>query len=116
MTEKEVVALVEPLVRHKAFPSTEEAVRELVAGFVLRQIDRYRERIAEFEKRHGMTFEQFGAYLKERSMTLTNGQLDEQQKKKVAQAVMQEEEDWLDWRIARDFLNGWLGLKAEAVS
>ncbi|MEK6574188.1 MAG: hypothetical protein AABZ58_07720, partial [Chloroflexota bacterium] len=76
MTEKEVVALVEPLVRHKAFPSTEEAVRELVAGFVLRQIDRYRERIAEFEKRHGMTFEQFGAYLKERSMTLTNGQLD----------------------------------------
>ena len=116
MTDKEVVALVEPLVRHKAFPSTEEAVRELVTDFVLRQIDRYRERIAEFEKRYGMTFEQFSAYLKERSMTLTNGPLDAGQKKKVAQALMQEEEDWLDWKIARDFLNGWLGLKAEAAS
>lgn len=57
MTEKEVVALVEPLVRHKAFSSTEDAVRGLVLDFVLRQIDRYRERSAVLEKQYGMTFE-----------------------------------------------------------
>lgn len=108
MTDKEVMALVEPLIRHKAFASTEEAVSELVADFVLRQIDRYRERIGSLEKRYGMTFEQFSAYLKERSALLVNGHLDLEQKKEVAQAVVAEEEDWLDWKIAREFLNGWL--------
>ena len=115
MTDKEVVALVEPLIRHKAFSSTEDAVCELVADFVLCQIDRYRGRSAALEKRHGMTFEQFGIYLKERSKLLANGRLELEQKKKVAQAVMLEEEDWLDWKISRDFLNSWLGLKAEAT-
>jgi hypothetical protein len=65
--------------------------------------------------RHGMSFEQFSAYLKARSALLSNGQLDASQKKSVAQAVMNEEEDWLDWKIARDFLEAWLGLKDETA-
>jgi hypothetical protein len=63
MIDQEVVALVEPLVRLKAFSSIEEAVRELVTDFILRQVDYYRERLVELEKRYGMTFEQFGVYL-----------------------------------------------------
>jgi len=82
--------------------------------FILRQIDRYRRRITKLEKRHGMSFEDFSAYLKERSALLSNDQLDPQQKRRIAQAVMLEEEDWLDWKIARDFLEGWLSVKAEA--
>ena len=114
MTENEVIALVEPLVRHRAFSSPEEAVRGLVADFILRKIDKYRERISAFEKRYGMRLEQFGAYLTERSELLVNGHLDPEKKKRIAQAVMQEEEDWLDWKIARDFLQSWLGLQPEA--
>jgi hypothetical protein len=114
MTEREVAALVEPLVRSLAFPSTEEAIRTLVRDYILRQIRHYRRRLATLEKRHGMSFDKFSAYLKERSALLSNGYLDPEQKQRVAQAVMAEEEDWLDWKIARDFLESWLGLKAEA--
>ncbi len=42
MSERDVVILVEPLVRHGAFPSTEVAVRELVSDYILRQIDECR--------------------------------------------------------------------------
>jgi Arc/MetJ-type ribon-helix-helix transcriptional regulator len=114
MTEREVAAIIEPLVRSRAFASAEEAIRTLVRDYILRQIQRYSDRLAALEKRHGMSFEQFSAYLKERSALLSNGHLDPEQKKRVAQAVMAEEEDWLDWKIARDFLESWLGLKAEA--
>ncbi len=114
MTKREVAALVEPLVRSQAFPSTEEAIRALVREYILRQIQHYRRRLTTLEKRHKMSFDQFSAYLKERSAQLSNGHLDPEQKKRVAQAVMEEEEDWLDWKIAREFLENWLGLKAEA--
>ncbi len=115
MTEREVAAIVEPLVRSRAFASAEDAIRTLVRDYVLRQIQHYSDRLAALEKDHaGMSFEQFSAYLKERSALLSNGQLDTEQKKRVAQAVMKEEEEWLDWKIARDFLENWLGLKGEA--
>ena len=74
-------------------------------------IDLYRERIADLEKHYGMSFDHFGAYLKERSAMLSNSELGPQQRRKIAQAVMLEEEDWLDWKVARDFLHGWLGLR-----
>ncbi len=116
MTDKEVVALVEPLIRHRAFASAEDAVRELVANFILRQLDHYREKVVALETRYGMSFDQFQTYLKERSALLVNGHLDPELKTKVAQAVMSEEEDWLDWKINREFLQSWLGMKSEAAS
>jgi Arc/MetJ-type ribon-helix-helix transcriptional regulator len=114
MTEREVAAIVEPLVRSRAFASAEDAIRTLVRDYILRQIQHYSDRLAALEKGHGMSFEQFSAYLKERSALLANGHLDPEQKRRVAQAVMVEEEEWLDWKIAREFLESWLGLKAEA--
>ena len=111
-----IVAIVEPLVRRRIFPSEEDAVRELVADFILRQIDESRAKIAELESRYSMSHERFNAYLKERSSLLITGQLGPEQRKKVAQAVMQEEEDWLDWKIAHDTLQDWLGLQAEVAT
>ncbi len=116
MSDQEVVTLVEPLIRHRAFASAEEAVRQLVLDFILRRIDQYRERLSVFEKRYGMPFEQFSAYLKERTVLLADNHLDPAQKQRVAQAVMAEEDDWLDWKIARDFLQEWLGVRAEVVA
>lgn len=116
MSSRDVTEIIEPLVRHQVFPSVEAAARSLVIDRILREIDRYRGRIAALEQRYGMPFEQFSAYLKERSALLSNGHLDAPQKQKVAQALMSEEEDWLDWKIAREFLEAWLGLQSEATA
>ena len=116
MADQDVAAILEPLVEHQAFASVEEAARKLVSGFILGEIDEYREQIASLEKRYGMSFEQFSAYLKERSSLLTDGQLELQHRKRIAQAVMTEEEDWLDWKVAREFLESWLGLHAGAAA
>lgn len=110
-----IVAIVEPLVRRRIFPSEEDAVRELVADFILCQIDESRAKIAGLESRYSMSYERFNAYLKERSSLLITGQFGPEQRKKVAQAVMQEEENWLDWKIAHDSLQDWLGLQAEVA-
>lgn len=116
MSAQDLADIVEPLVRLHAFASPEEAVRKLVLRYVLEQIDRYRGRVAELENRYGMTREQFGEYLKARSELLSDGQLGPDEKRRVAKGLMSEEEDWLDWKIASDFLEGWLGLKAEVAA
>ncbi len=114
MSDSQLLAILEPLVQHKVFASPEEAVRQLVSDYVLRQIDQYRERVTGFEKRYGMTFEQFGAYIKERSHLLIRESLEAAPKKRLAQAIMTEEEDWLDWKIAKETLEDWLGLHTKA--
>jgi hypothetical protein len=116
MSSRDLSEIIEPLVRHQVFSSVEEAARSLVRDRILVEIDRYRGRIAALEQRHAMSFEQFSVYLKERSALLADGQLDAPQKQKVAQALMNEEEDWLDWKVAREFLEAWLGLKGEATA
>jgi len=115
MTDSETLALIEPLIKRKIFKSTEEAVRQLVAGYILSQIDHYREQVTAFEKRYGMSFDRFQTYLKERTELLMAGNLDSEQKKIIAQKIMLEEDDWLDWKVARDFLNSWLGLQTESA-
>lgn len=55
-----------------------------------------------------MTYEQFESYLEARSTILVskpNPQLN--------QAIMQEEEDAFDWKVASEMLNSWLGLQYE---
>ena len=76
---------------------------------ILRQIETYRASSAALQAKYGMTYEQFEAYLQARSATLAavpNPALN--------QAVMAEEEDAFDWKIAREMLANWLGLRAEA--
>ena len=114
MSESQLIAILDPLVQHKVFTSPEEAARALVGEFILRQIDESRAQIAELEKKYGMSFEHFGAYIKERSNMIVKGQIDADMKPKVAQAIMTEEEDWLDWKIAKETLEDWLGLQAKA--
>ena len=75
---------------------------------VLHQIKRYRTAIESLQAKYGMTYEQFEAYLKARSTLLATSPGPA-----LSQAVMAEEEDALDWRIAREMLQSWLGLEAE---
>lgn len=103
-------AVVEPFVRRGLFPSAEIAVTEIARDYVLHQIDHYRGIEAALETRYGMTYEQFEEYLHARSETLLRSP-----NPALNQAVMAEEDDALDWKIARDMIRSWLGLQGEIV-
>jgi len=110
MTDQ-VAAVVEPFVRRGLFDSPETAVVEMAREYVLRQIERYRAITERLQAEHGMTYEQFEAYLKARSATL-----EKTPNPTLNQAVMAEEEDALDWKVARDMLQSWLGLQVEVAA
>ncbi len=110
-----VEAILEPLVTRRLFATPEEAAQKLVRDYVLRQIMSYRERIAAFERKYGVDFSHFTEYTSERTALLRRStDLPTEQRQSLARAVMQEEDDWLDWKIAEEFLQSWLGLQAEA--
>jgi Arc/MetJ-type ribon-helix-helix transcriptional regulator len=102
--------VVQPLIQRKIFETEAEAVRELVRAYVLRQIADLQEKIAAFEREYGMSFAQFADYLHERSALLTSDTLSAEQRRVLGQAVMQEEDDWLEWKATQDILESWLGL------
>lgn len=104
----QAVHVVEPFVRRGLFVSPEQAVLEMARDYVLRQVNRYQATIESLQSKYGMTYEQFEAYLKARSTTLSS-----QPDPALNQAVMAEEEDALDWKTAREMLQSWLGLQAE---
>jgi hypothetical protein len=63
-----------------------------------------------------MSLERFGEYLHERSVLLETGPLSTEQRQALGQALMQEEDDWLDWKVAREMLESWLGLRQEVAA
>lgn len=106
----ELTAVVEPFVQRGLFPNAEMAIAEIARDYVLRQIDRYRAIEAEFQARYGMTYEQFDEYLRARSKMLSDAPNSAMNK-----AVMVEEDDALEWKIARDMVRSWLGLQREVA-
>jgi Arc/MetJ-type ribon-helix-helix transcriptional regulator len=108
-------AVIEPLIRRKIFASEAEAIRELLRDYMLRQIAALRREVGRFERKYGMRFDQFGAYLHERSVLLEQGDLSAEQRQALGRAIMQEEDDWLDWQVAREMLESWLGLRQEVI-
>ena len=104
---------VEALIKRNIFASEEEAIRELVRDYVLRQMSVLEQQVLQFEHKYGMSFQQFNQYLHERSMLLENKALPNKQRKTLSAALMLEEEDWLDWKTARELLENWLGLRQD---
>lgn len=104
---------VEALIKRNIFASEEEAIQELVRDYVLRQTTVLEDAILQFERKYGMNFQQFHQYLHERSALLEKKALPTEQLQTLNEAVMQEEDDWLDWKAAREMLENWLGLRQE---
>jgi hypothetical protein len=104
-----MAAVVDPLVRRGLFASPEQAVVEMTREYILRQTERYRAIIEALQAKHGMTRVQFEAYLKARCETLSSSPSPA-----LSRAVMDEEEDALDWKVAQEMLESWLGLREEA--
>lgn len=111
-----VSAVMEPLIRRKVFATEEEAARSLLREYVLRQIDTLQRELARFERKYGMRFKQFVEYLHERSVLLEEGEFSLEQRQALGRAIMQEEDDWLDWKVSREMLESWLGLRQEVVA
>ena len=106
-----VSAMVEPLVNRKMFATEEEAVRSLLREYILQQVSQLQQELSSLESKYGMSFEQFAAYVHERSVLLEEGDLSPEQRKALGQAIVQEEEDWLEWKLNREMLDSWLGLR-----
>lgn len=106
---------VKPLVERKIFNTEEEAVRTILREYVLRQINTLRRQVGRFERKYGMRFRQFSEYLHERSVLLGSGDLSTEQCRTLGQAIMQEEDDWLDWKVAQEMLESWLGIRQEVT-
>ena len=103
-----VSTVLEPFVRRGLFANAEQAVVEMARDYVLRQIEHHQSVIENLQSKHGMNYEQFNAYLKSRAATLSAAP-----NRSLNQAVMDEEEDALDWKIANEMLKAWLGLQSE---
>jgi hypothetical protein len=104
----QVAAMIDPFVRRGLFASPEQAVSEMARDYILRQIERHRATIEKLQTKYGMNYAQFNAYLKSRVATLMTTP-----NPALGKAVMQEEEDALDWKIATEMLQSWLGLQSE---
>jgi len=101
---QDLTEVVQPLVEKGQFENAESAVRDLMTEYILRQIERYRKIVKKYEKKYGMRYHQFVQYLKERASKLS-GDISSHQK------FMKEEDDALEWKIAIEMLESWMGLK-----
>jgi len=111
-----VESVLYPLVKQGLFTSLEDAARALKRNYILQEIEKYRAQTAEFEQKHGSSFEQFNRYTQERIQQLRQGNgWPETQRLALAQAIMQDEQDWLEWKATEEILQSWLGLKEESI-
>ena len=108
-----ISAMIEPLIRKKIFNTEEEAIQELTREYILRQIDSLRRKIGRFERKYGMRFQQFCDYLHKRSVLLGKSKVSAEQRQVLARAIMQEEDDWLDWEVAQEMIESWIGFQQE---
>ncbi len=108
-------SMIESLVKNRIFTDEADVIKSLLADYIIRQIDNQKREIKRFERRYGMSFERFKEYLHERSNLLKTGDLSRQERQTLAQAIMQEEDDWLDWKVAKEMLESWIGLRQEGT-
>lgn len=110
-----VSAALESLVKKGVFATEEQAIQELLREYVLRQIAVLRRELGRFERKYGLRFERFSEYLHERSALLETNKLSPEQSQALGRAIMQEEDDWLDWKVTKELLESWLGLRQEVT-
>jgi len=100
---QKITDIVSPLVENGIFENAETAVKNLMLDFILNQIREYEVKIKKFEKKYKMNYYHFNLYLNERAKKVASN-------KSLHRTFMMEEEDALDWKIATEMLESWLGL------
>ncbi|MFH1563589.1 MAG: hypothetical protein ABIF11_09300 [Nitrospirota bacterium] len=115
MNPTTVSTIINPLVKTGIFKNVEDAAQNLVEDYIYRQIICYQGIIRKMERKYGMDFARFTNYIKERAENIQSSNLSPQQKKTTSQAIMIEEDDWMDWKVAYEMLDSWLGLKNNRI-
>jgi len=105
---RDLAEIVHPLVEKGLFESAETAVKNLMADYILRQIEHYRSIVEKYEQKYGMNYVQFNSYMEERANRLSDNS-------SIHKSFMLEEEDALDWKIATELLEAWLGLRGKSA-
>lgn len=101
------------LVKREIFQTEEEAIKSLVRDYILKQIAGLRKEISNFRRKYGMSFTQFSDYIHDRSALLEKSNLGAKQRLNLSRAIMREEDAWLDWKVAQEMLDNWLGISKE---
>jgi|Deesub1362A_J573_1020465.scaffolds.fasta_scaffold03895_2 hypothetical protein len=91
---KTIPILTEPLVRMGIYKNQREALKGLMLQLVQQKINEAQQEIIHFERKYGMSFEEWTASL-------------------IGKASIEEEDDWMEWESARDILESWQRIKAE---
>jgi Arc/MetJ-type ribon-helix-helix transcriptional regulator len=104
------------LIKRKIFKTEDEAIRNLLREYILKQIADLRREIGRFERKYGMRFEQFSDYIHDRSVLLEKGDLSAEQRLNLNQEIMRDEDTWLDWKAAQEMLDSWLGISKEIAA
>jgi hypothetical protein len=105
---QDLAEIVHPLVDNGLYENAEAAVKDLMTGHILHQIEHYRAIGEKFEKKYGMKYAQFNDYLAERAKKLATNPAN-------SKRFMLEEEDALDWKIATEMLESWLNLRVKGA-
>ena len=111
--ESQVQTILEPFVRQQLFPTAEDAARKLATDYVQKHIQSHQRKTARLERKYGMSFSAFEKHLHQRSSRLRSASLKLAEKRNLGRAIMDEEEDWLEWKATREMLVSWLQLKDE---
>jgi hypothetical protein len=61
------------LVKRKIFKTEEEAIQSLLRDYIMGQIAGLRREIGRFERKYGMSFQQFSDYIHDRSVSKITG-------------------------------------------
>lgn len=101
--------MIEPFIQRGLFADVDTAVAEMARNYTTQHIQQYQDTINRLQAHYGMTYEQFLTYLQARADILAQNP-----DPALNEAVMQEEEDALEWKIAQDMLHNWLSIQAEA--
>jgi len=111
-----IKSAIQPLISKGIFNTEEEAIRELLLDYILRNIAGRRREIRRLERKYGMHFDRFREYIHERSVLLESGNLSPEERRTLGQAIMQNEDDWLDWKAAQEMLESWIGVRREVAA
>lgn len=101
--------VIEPFIRRGIFNDSDAAIVEMARDYIARHVAAHQATIDRLQTKYGMTYEQFSAYLQARADILA-----QKPDPRLNEAVMLEEEDALEWKIAREMLKDWLLIQAEA--
>jgi len=107
---------IEPLIKRKIFKTEEDAIQELLQVYIWQQVGELQQKIEQFEQKYGLRFQPFCEYLHERSKLLESADLSVEQRRALNQAIMEEEDDWLEWKAAQEMMENWMGLRQEVGS